>query len=138
MYDKPFQLDIVAPDRVVFKGSAMSVTAPGLLGSFQVLYNHAPLLAQLVSGEVKVKALSGEDSYFAIGGGFAEVRDNHVVILADSAENPEEIDVERAQDAKDNAQDEIRARGPGDRGEEAQAALARAMTRLKIARKHQK
>ena len=44
MYEKPFQLEIVAPDRVVFRGSATSVTAPGMLGSFQVLFNHAPLL----------------------------------------------------------------------------------------------
>jgi F-type H+-transporting ATPase subunit epsilon len=138
MFDKPFLLDIVAPDRVAFKGSAMSVTAPGVLGSFQVLYNHAPLLAQLVSGPVTVRNISGEIEIFAVGGGFAEVRDNHVVILADSAERPEEIDTDRAQDARENAEEELRSRGPGTDQGEVQAARDRAVTRLKIAQQYRK
>ena len=135
MYEKSFQLDIVAPDKVVFRGEATSVTAAGVLGSFQVLYNHAPLLSQLSAGQLTVRDITGDERLYAVGGGFAEVRNNHVVILADSAERVEEIDVERAENARDNADDVLRARAPGENLEEAQAALARAVSRLKIARK---
>ncbi len=135
MYDKPFHLDIVAPDKVVFRGDVTSVTAPGKLGSFQVLFNHAPLLAELTPGPLAFRSLSGEDTVFAVGGGFAEVRDNHMVVLADSAERVDEIDVERAEAARDIADDALRARAPGENLEEAQAALVRANNRLKIARK---
>ena len=124
MYDKPFQ------------GSAMSVTAPGELGLFQVLFNHAPLLAQLTSGQLTVRELSGEDTFYSVGGGFAEVRDNHVVILADSAERADEINLERAESAREKADEIIHARRPGEDPGEAKAALARAVTRLTIGRKH--
>ncbi len=135
MYDKPFDLDIVAPDRVVFRGSVSSVTVPGALGSFQVLYDHAPLLAELTPGALTIRSMSGENTYYAVGGGFAEVRANHVVILADSAERADEIDVERAEDAKDIAENKLHARAPGENLGEAQAAFQRAVTRLKVARK---
>ncbi|HTX98919.1 MAG TPA: F0F1 ATP synthase subunit epsilon [Bacteroidota bacterium] len=135
MYEKSFQLDIVAPDKVVFRGEATSVTAPGVLGSFQVLYNHAPLLSQLTPGQVTVRGITGDETLYAVGGGFAEVRNNHVVILTDSAEQADDIDVERAENARDVADDVLRARAPGENLEEAQAALARAVSRLKIARK---
>ncbi len=133
MYEKPFNLDIIAPDRLVYRGQATSVTAPGVLGAFQVLFNHAPLLAQLAPGPLKVMDTAGAVSLFAVGGGFAEVRDNQVTVLADSAEKAGEIDIERAQKAARGAGDRLREHLPDD--ELTREALARALNRLKVATK---
>ena len=105
MYERSFSLEIVAPDRVIFQGEATSVTAPGTLGGFQVLFNHAPLLSSLDVGPLKVKNTQGVDTVYATGGGYLEVRENKVVVLVESAEKPEEIDVERARAARVRAED---------------------------------
>ena len=132
MYEKPFHLDIVAPNRVVFEGQATSFTAPGSLGSFQVLFNHAPLLAELEPGKVVVKDPSGVDTTFAVSGGFVEVRDNRATVLADSAESQAEIDLARAEAAKNRAGQRLSERAPGTDIDRARAALARASNRLRI------
>ena len=107
MYERSFSLEIVAPDRVVFQGEATSVTAPGTLGGFQVLFNHAPLLSSLDVGPLKVKNTQGVDTVYATGGGYLEVRENNVVVLVESAEKPEEIDVERARAARVRAEERL-------------------------------
>jgi len=73
-----------------------SLTAPGVVGGFQVLFNHAPLLSSLKIGEVKIKEASGTEFHYAISGGFVEVRENHILLLAETAERTDEIDAERA------------------------------------------
>lgn len=134
MYEKPFRLEIVTPERVVFQGEAASLTAPGVMGSFQVLYNHAPLIAAIGIGELKVKNREGADSYLATGGGFVEVNDNRVVVLAESAEPAGGINVKRAREARERAQQRLRERQSVDIAR-AEAALARAMNRLRVAEK---
>jgi F-type H+-transporting ATPase subunit epsilon len=134
MYEKPFRLEIVTPERVMFQGEASSLTAPGVMGSFQVLYNHAPLIAAIGVGELKVKDPGGADSYFATAGGFVEVNRNRVVVLAESAEQAGDIDVKRAREARDRAQQRLRERESVDIAR-AEAALARAMNRLRVAEK---
>lgn len=135
MYEKPFSLEIIAPDKVVFRSEATSLTAPGVDGLFQVLYNHAPLLAQLGIGPMTVKTSDGRDAHFAVSGGFVEVRDNHVVVLVDTVEAAREIDVSRADAAKDRAWNRLHNRSQDTDVDRAQLALLRALNRIRVAGK---
>jgi len=133
MYEKPFSLEIIGPDKVVFRGEATSLTAPGVDGLFQVLYNHAPLLAQLGIGPMTVKSSGGQDTDFAVSGGFVEVRNNHVVVLVDTVEAAQEIDVRRANAAKDRASGRLHEGSRDIDVERAQLALLRALNRIRVA-----
>jgi len=95
---QPAQLHvvIVTGDKAVYDGMADRVIAPALTGQISVLRHHAPLLAALEPGELIVRLGDSEED-FAIGGGFIEVRDNQVIVLADTVERAEEIDVARAE-----------------------------------------
>ncbi len=135
MYEKPFRLDIVTPTRVVFQGEATSVSAPGLSGSFQILYNHAPLLSAIGIGILKVKESDGRDVLYSTSGGFVEVKDNAVVVLAESVEREDEIVLQRAKAAHARALQRIESRNAEIDYERARAALMRAMNRLKVAEK---
>ena len=95
MMDKTFKLEIVTPRKTVFDAPVQSVSAPGALGGFQVLVNHAPLLSSLRVGELKLLDQDGKEIRFATSGGFLEVRKNVVTLLAETAERADEIDVER-------------------------------------------
>jgi F-type H+-transporting ATPase subunit epsilon len=135
MYEKTFKVEIVTPQKVMFQAEATSVSAPGVEGGFQVLFNHAPLLTVLEVGVIKVKDTGGHDTLFATGGGFVEVNRNHVVILVDSAERAGEIDVARARAARDRADQRLHAPQANVDVERARAALLRAMNRLRIAQR---
>jgi F-type H+-transporting ATPase subunit epsilon len=135
VYEHAFSLEIVTPARVVFQGEVTSFSAPGTLGGFQVLYNHAPLLSSLEVGLLKVRDREGHDVLYATGGGFVEVKNNHAVVLAESAETPAEIDVARAKAAMERAKKRLDAPVPGIDIERARAALARALNRLHLAQK---
>ena len=128
-------LEIVTPCKVVFKGEVTSFAAPGVIGGFQVLYNHAPLLSGLQAGEVKFISADGAEQRFATSGGFVEVKDNHVVMLAETAERGSEIDIERAKAARERAGKRLAEKQPDLDIERARAALARAMNRLRIAQR---
>ena len=132
MADKILQLEIVTPRRVVFKGEVTSLTAPGVVGGFQVLFNHAPLLSSLKIGEVKIKEASGTEFHYAISGGFVEVRENHILLLAETAERTDEIDAERAKASRDRAQKRMAEKKSDIDFERARLALYRALNRLKI------
>ncbi|RPH32525.1 F0F1 ATP synthase subunit epsilon [bacterium] len=133
MYEKPFSLEIVGPDKVVFKSEATSLTAPGVDGMFQVLYNHAPLLAQLGIGRMTIKTVEGKDSDYAVSGGFVEVRNNQVVVLVDTVEAAQAIDVSRANAAKDRAWERLHNRSRDIDVERAQLAFLRALNRIRVA-----
>jgi len=133
MYEKAFALKIVAPRGVVYEGDATSVSAPGTLGSFQVLFNHAPLLSSLDIGPLKVKDTAGVDTLYATGGGFLEVNGNRVVVLVESAERPEDIDVARARAARERAEARLKSHDPLFDVRRAELALARALNRLRLA-----
>ena len=132
MADKILQLEIVTPKRVVFKGEVTSLTAPGVVGGFQVLFNHAPLLSSLKIGEVKIKEANDAEFHYAISGGFVEVRENHVLLLAETAERTDEIDAERAKASRDRAQKRMSENKQDIDFERARLALYRALNRLKI------
>ena len=126
-------LELATPTRLVVSAEADEVVVPGSQGYFGVLPGHAPLLATLGIGEVTYR-IGRDEHHVAVSGGFAEVRNDKVIILADAAETPADIDRARAERARDRAE----ARLSGRNQEEidyarAAAALARALTRLQVA-----
>lgn len=132
-----FICNIVTQERTVFSGEVKFVSLPGTEGRMGVLPNHSPLLTTLGFGEVVVRDTAGGAQFFAIGGGFAEVQPDHVIVLADSAEQAEEIDVERAEQARTRAEQAMKegVREDPDKYAQIQAALMRAQVRLDVGRK---
>jgi F-type H+-transporting ATPase subunit epsilon len=131
-------LDIVTIERVVVSEDVDYVSAPGIDGMMGILPRHEPLLTALAIGELRYRKGDAEASY-AIGGGFMEVRPDHITVLADVAESAEEIDEARAEAARRRAQ-ELMAQKTQTGVDVAQAALIeqsfrRAELRLKIARR---
>jgi F-type H+-transporting ATPase subunit epsilon len=133
MPDKTFKLEIVTPQRIVYNGSVVSFTAPGTVGSFQVLHNHAPLLSSIGIGQIKVVDDRGQEARYATSGGFVEVRENHVVTIAETAERADQIDVDRAKAALGRATMRLEEKRADIDLVRARAAQARATNRLKIA-----
>jgi len=131
------QLEIATPMRLVVADMVDEVIAPGSEGYFGVLRGHAPFLTTLGVGELTYR--KGRDEYhLAIAGGFAEVRNDKVIILADSAERPDEIDRERADRARQRAEQRLGGRGQEETDyARCAAALARALTRLHVAGRSQ-
>lgn len=132
MTGKEFDLEIVTPNRIVYNARVESFSAPGAVGGFQVLHNHAPLLSNIVVGTVKVIDAEGKEIRYATSGGFVEVRNNKVVMLADTAERFDEIDVERAKSSVARAQERIAKKPVGIDIERARLSLLRALNRLKV------
>ncbi len=127
------RLDIVTAERTVFSEDVDMVIAPGVEGQLGILPHHTPLMTTLQAGELRVKKGGGEIP-LAISGGFLEVRPDRVVVLADAAERAEEIDVARAEEAKERAQEHLaKRRAGGMDGARAEAALHRSLARLKVA-----
>lgn len=132
--------EVVTAERVMFRGEVNMVIAPGVEGDMGILPRHAPLLAALREGELILRGTGAveEDVSMAIGGGFIEVLNNRVVILADSAERAEEIDVDRAEAARKRALDDLKAyKGKLDLTA-VEATLRRSQARLKVARRRSK
>ena len=125
-------LEILTPEKPIFNEKVESVTVPGTKGSFQVLKDHAPLMSTIDIGVVALK-IKDQTSYFTTGGGTIEVKKNKITILADSMEKVEDIDVDRAQQAKERAEERIRNKKDSDVDEaKAESALKRAINRLKL------
>ncbi len=136
MAEKTFKLEIVTPKKVVFSGDVSSFSAPGVVGGFQVLYNHAPMLAAIGIGEAKFVDSAGAEVRYATSGGFVDVVANHVTMLAESAERADEVDVTRAEAAKERASKRLHERAEGTDLDRARVALQRAMNRLRVAGRH--
>lgn len=129
-------LEIVTPNKISFKGDIQSITVPGTIGSFQILKNHAPLMSTFEIGEVKVVLPDDNQKYYATGGGTVEVLNNHVLVLADSLEEIESIDTERAQRAKERAENRLAQKTDTTDVERAEQALKRSVNRLRLVEKH--
>lgn len=134
MAEKTFHLEIVTPRKVVFSDEVSSFSAPGVVGGFQVLKSHAPLLSSIAVGEVKLTDTTGKEMRYATSGGFVEVHGNKVVMLAETAERSDQIDVKRATEARSRAEERLQKRVEAD-VDRARMALARALNRLRIAQK---
>jgi F-type H+-transporting ATPase subunit epsilon len=129
-------LDIVTPSKSVFKGEIKTITVPGTLGRFQVLKNHAPIVSTFEIGMVKVELSDFKVNHYATAGGTIEVLDNEIIVLADSIELVSEIDVERAERAKERAEERLANKTSEVNVIRAQAALARALNRLQVREKY--
>jgi F-type H+-transporting ATPase subunit epsilon len=127
----PIKLEIVTAEKVVFSDIVDIVLAPGLEGELGILPHHAPLMTSLTPGSLTARK-GNEDFTMAISGGFLEVRPDHVIVLADTAERAEEIDIARAEEAKKRAQEQLAHRDQVDVGQ-AEAALRRALIRIQTA-----
>jgi F-type H+-transporting ATPase subunit epsilon len=128
-------LEIVTPDRAIAHEKVDEVEIPGAEGYFGVLPGHTPLLATLNVGQLWYRQ-GGETYYLSIAFGFAEILPDRVTILAQMAERAEEIDVRRAEEEKQRAQDELTKRSPADADlERARLSMLKALIRLQVASK---
>jgi F-type H+-transporting ATPase subunit epsilon len=127
-----FQLEIVTPEKKIVDVAATEAQIPGKNGYLGVLPGHAPLITELAVGEITYKA-GAEDQRLAVAWGFAEVLPDKVTILAETAERPNEIDIDRARKAKERAEKMLTS---GDTNVDVERALAsqkKAETRLEVA-----
>jgi F-type H+-transporting ATPase subunit epsilon len=134
------RFEFISQERIILQDDVNMVIAPGASGVLGILPRHAPLMAVIVPGEVVVKKDGQEDRYYAVGGGFMEVRPDKVILLARSGESAEEIDLARAQEARQRAE-ELLAAGEMDSAERRRVmelALRRSRVRLKVAERRRK
>ena len=126
------QLEVVTPDRLVLSESVDIVMAIGSLGEFGILPNHVPFLSPLMAGELRYRKDNQLD-YMVVTGGFVEVSQNKVTVLAEAAERAREIDLDRAKRAKERAEKRMaQAKSEAVDYIRAEAALRRALLRLKV------
>jgi len=132
-----FRLEVVTPSEVVLDQEVREMIAPGTEGYFGVLPGHLPFVTTLDIGELTYRQ-DGEEQHLVVSGGYAEIRRESVVILADSAERPEQIDIARAQRARERAEQRLEKWRAGDPDVDyvrARCALQRALVRLEAAGK---
>lgn len=131
---KAFKLEIVTPDRMVYTGEITSLVVPAANGYLGVLAGHAPLLCAIKPGEIKIEA--GENTvHYTTSGGFMEVTPTKTILLSDSSEEVNAIDIERALKSKERAHARLHKREKGTDFDRAQAALERAENRLRVAQR---
>jgi F-type H+-transporting ATPase subunit epsilon len=126
------RLEIVTPEKMVFSEDVDVILAWGVEGQLGILPHHAPLMTMLQPGDLVIRKGSHEET-LTIGGGFLEVRPDKVVVLADACERAEEIDVARAEAAKQRAQEALKAAATHVEAAAAEASLRRSLARLKAA-----
>ena len=132
------KVDIVTAERLVYSEEGVErLMVPGVEGELGVLTLHAPLLTMMQPGVLRI-VKGGDEVEMAITGGFIEVRQNRVTILADAAERAEEIDTVRAEEARRRAQRRLEERAAEEDLARAEASLARALARLKVAERRRR
>ena len=132
MLNRSFRVEIRTPEQLIYEGDVTSIRAPGVEGNFEILAGHLPFLTALDIGEIRIRE-SESPQLMAISGGVFEVLRTGVTALVETAEWASEIDVERAENARDRAQSELTANAPDLNRPQTEAALARARNRLKVA-----
>ena len=132
--DNPeLSLDVVTLKRTIFSGAVETVNAPGSLGYFGILKGHTPFVSSLQPGILTFVPSRDEKTTMAISGGFLSTDGTQVIVLADAAESPEEIDPDRARASRDRAQKRLAESPPDLDRDRAKKSLARALARLKAA-----
>ena len=129
-----FQLEIVTPEKVVVKDEAEEMQIPGKNGYLGILPGHAPLVSELAVGEITYRK-DGYTHHLAVAWGFAEVLPDKVTVLAEIAERADEIDVPRAEKAKERAEQKLQSGDPEIDYDQAEASLRKAETRLEVVKK---
>jgi F-type H+-transporting ATPase subunit epsilon len=129
----PLHLEIVTPERLAYEDDVDMVVVPGVEGELGILPHHAPLITTLGVGELRIRK-GGSDESFAIVGGFLQVRPDKVVVMAETADLASDIDLEKAQAARREAERalETAANEPADLAN-ARAALQQALLRIRVA-----
>lgn len=135
----PIRCEIVSQDRMVWEGDADIVIVPGVNGEMGILPHHAPLLSTMKYGILRVRS-QGQEEVFTVAGGLVEVQPDIVTVLADTAENVKEIDVQRAEDAKRRAEDMLKQGVPEDSDvyEQIEMSLRRSRLRLDAAARYRR
>ena len=133
MADNTFMVEIVTPERILFKDEVQFLVVPELNGELGVLKNHAPMIAALDVGVMRYTDPAGKVKKIALSGGFMEVIYNEVRVLAETAEQGSEIDILRAKAAKERAEKRLQAINESINHARAEMALRRAVTRLRAA-----
>jgi len=130
-----FNLSVVTPEREIFSAGVESLQAPGMEGSFGVMANHAPMVAALIPGLVRITDADGRELRLFVGGGFFQVSGNTAQLLADSAEFASDINAERAKGAEERALNRLSGKLEGEilQRERAEVALQRARARTRVA-----
>jgi F-type H+-transporting ATPase subunit epsilon len=129
-----FQFEIVTPEKLVVRDQAEEMQIPGKNGYLGILPGHAPLITELGVGEISYRN-QGYTHRLAVAWGFAEVLPDKVTVLAETAERAEEIDVKRAEEAKQRAEQHLKSGDPNTDYPRAEVALQRAESRLQVASK---
>jgi F-type H+-transporting ATPase subunit epsilon len=130
--DKLLELEIVSPVKSVYEGMVKYVTAPGVMGEFQVLYNHAAMVSVLEIGIMKIEDEGGTKKEFSTSGGILEVKSNKISVLADTIEAKEEIDAERAKKSLERGEKRLADKSAEIDRARAEASVARAKNRLRL------
>lgn len=130
-----FNLSVVAPDRTVVDEQVVSLVAPGVAGYFGIMGGHEPMISALKTGLIEFINSANQRHYVAVGGGFLEVSEGAAIVLADSAERANEIDVAEAEAQVELARKALRGEDSSMTQAEAVAELERAMNRLKAAKR---
>jgi F-type H+-transporting ATPase subunit epsilon len=131
------RLRVITPERMLLDEEVDEVTAPGTVGEFGILPNHVTFLSSLHPGRLLYKQ-KGQSHVLSVGGGFAEVVNNEVTVLVDSAEFANEINVERERAALQQAEEQLKLLSPADANfAEADAAYRRAQARIAVGSSHQ-
>ncbi|MBI2858621.1 MAG: F0F1 ATP synthase subunit epsilon [Chloroflexi bacterium] len=126
------KLEIVTVEGVIYSNDVDVVVLPGIEGQLGILPHHAPLMTIIEPGQIMIRK-DGVETDIAVTGGYVEVRPDKVIILADSAERAEEIDLTRAEEAKKRAEERLKMGGQAVDLARAEAALRRSMIRIKVA-----
>ena len=132
---KTFELEIIASDHPFYRGQCEMLIFPGIDGEHGILANHEPMVTCLNAGELRF-LVDGDWHYAAVSTGIVEITHDYVVLLADTVEKPEEIDINRANEAKKRAEERLRQKQSIMEYYHTQAALNRAMNRLKVTKRH--
>lgn len=131
------KLEIVTAESPVFSGEVDAIIAPGTMGQFTVLPHHAALMTMLEPGELCLR-VGGQETFMAISGGYLEVLDEKVIVLADAAEHADEIDSARAEAAMKRAQEQMKRPLNAAEMAAAEAALRRSLARLRVSERRKK
>ena len=134
--DKTFTLRVIVSDKIFYDGKCVQLIIPATDGAMGILANHENMVVAVTNGDMRIQTEDGSWIEAAIGTGFAQISNNRAMVLADTAERPEEIDEERAKRALERAQVRLRQRQSLQEYHLSQAALSRAMSRLSMSSKY--
>ena len=131
-----FTVHILAADKVLYEGECESLIIPTPWGQYGILAHHCKAICAIVAGRLTYRVPGGKDQYAAVSDGLVKIEDNDVLVIVDTAERPEEIDVIKARQIADDMKEAILQKRSIREYHEAQATLARAISRMDVHKKH--